>query len=461
MKGSEKMKKIRIAYIGGGSRLWARGLMSDLACVDDFSGEVVLYDIDQEAAINNQKLGTIIMEHKDAKHQFCFSVANSLEEALINADFVFISILPGTFDEMEDYVHIPEKYGIFQPVGDTAGPAGIFRSLIMMPMFEKIATAIKHISPNAWVVNFTNPMTMCVQMLYHVFPEIKAFGNCHEVSHVQDLLKRALFEEMGIEAKKKDIHINPLGINHFTWINHATYKDIDLMPIYERFARKYQVTGTCGNHFEHLFPFGSGERVKFDLFLKHQMIAAAGDRHLVEFLPHNPYTLDKDSIAKWKFFLTPVSFRKEMKEKGNQSAINIIHGKEKIELTPTDEEGVTQLRALLGIQPLMTNVNIPNQGQIPNLPLGHVVETNAFFRFNDIRPIFAGPMSGYSLEITKIHIDIHRMLLESFDKRDLSIAKKALKLDPLSSHVSDFLLDDMFDEIIKKIRPFLHHYVLE
>jgi alpha-galactosidase len=452
------MKRTRIAYIGGGSRLWARGLMSDLSLVDDFSGDVILYDIDQEAAENNQKLGTLIMNHKDAKNKFKFYVAQTLEEALKGADFVFISILPATFDEMEQYVHIPEKFGIYQPVGDTAGPAGIFRSLIMMPIFKDIALAIKNVSPEAWVINFTNPMTMCVQMLYHVFPEIKAFGNCHEVSHVQDLLKRALYEETGIEAKKKEIHINPLGINHFTWINHATYKDIDLMPIYERFAKKYQIEGTCGKDFDHLFPFGSGERVKFDLFLKHQMIAAAGDRHLVEFIPCDPYTLNKESVKEWKFFLTPVSFRKQTKEKGNQSALNIISHREKVELTPTDEEGVTQLRALLGLKPLMTNVNMPNYGQIPNLPLGHVVETNAYFRFNEVRPIFAGPMSGYSLDITKTHIDIHQLLIKAFDQRDLSFAKKALHLDPLSSHVTDSLLDQMFDEIVETIKPYLNYY---
>jgi alpha-galactosidase len=453
------MKHIKIAYIGGGSRLWARGLMSDLALTNDFSGEVSLYDIDLEAAYHNQKLGSLLMNHKDAKGNFTFSVAKTLKDALEGSDFVFISILPATFDEMESYVHLPEKYGIYQPVGDTAGPAGVFRSLIMMPIFKEFAEAIKRYAPHAWVINFTNPMTMCVQILYHVYPEIKAFGNCHEVSHVQDILKQALFEERGIEAHKKEIEINPLGINHFTWIDYAHYKDIDLMPIYEKYAKKYQLNGTCGEHFEHLFPFGSGERVKFDLFLKHNMIAAAGDRHLVEFIHQDPYTINPQSISSWKFFLTPIAFRKQNKELGNQSALDMIHGRQEVKLTPTDEEGVDQIRALLGIKSFMTNVNMPNYGQISNLPLGHVVETNALFRHNDIRPIYAGKMSGYSLDITKIHVNIHQMLIEAFDKKDLRIAKKALHIDPLSAHVNSKKLDMMFDEVVEKIDAYLKYYI--
>lgn len=455
------MKHIKIAYIGGGSRLWARGLMSDLALTDDITGEVALYDIDVEAAIQNQKLGTYLMQHKDAIGHFTFTVAFTLEEALSKADFVFISILPATFDEMEMYVHHPEKYGIYQPVGDTTGPAGIFRSLIMMPIYKEFALAIKAHAPNAWVINFTNPMTMCVQMLYHVFPEIKAFGNCHEVSHVQDILKRALYEETGIEAQKKEIQINPIGINHFTWINYASYHDLDLMPIYEQFALKYQNAGASGEIIDHLYPFGSGERVKLDLFLKHHMIAAAGDRHLVEFLPHQPYTTSKESVKEWKFFLTPVSFRKQMKEKGNESARKIIEGLEDIKLTPTSEEGVDQIKALLGIKPLMTNVNMPNYGQIPNLPLGHIVETNAMFRKDDVRPIYAGCLTGYANEITQKHILIHQKLIEAFDRKDFSIAKEALYIDQLSSHVDRKKLSLMFDEIIEKIKHKLTYYHID
>lgn len=452
------MKNIRICYIGGGSRLWARSLMSDLALEPSLSGEVVLYDIDEEAAINNSKIGNLMMQLEEAKGQWHFSVSKTLEEAILGSDFIFISILPATFDEMEAYVHLPEKWGIYQPVGDTSGVAGIFRSLIMMPIYKDFAEKIKALAPDAWVINFTNPMTMCVQTLYHVYPHIKAFGNCHEVFHVQDILKRALKEETGIDATRKEIEINPMGINHFTWINYASYKDINLMPIYEKFAKKYQKEGIAGEEWVHYYPFGSAERVKLDLFLKYGVIAAAGDRHLVEFLPHHWYTKNVETIKYWRYFLTPVAHRRNIKANGNASALNIISGKEQVKINPSGEEGIMQIKAILGLEPLITNVNMPNLGQVSNLPIGHVVETNAVFRKDDVRPIHAGPMPEFPHQMTLRHIKIHELLLKAFDEKDLSFARLALKMDPTVEHLDQTVLDDMFDAVTKKIEPYLSYY---
>ena len=452
------MKKIKIAYIGGGSRLWARGLMSDLAMEPELGGEVTLYDIDHQAAVNNAIIGNLMMKQEKAVGAWVFKVADTLEDALIEADFVFISILPGTFDEMETYVHVPEKWGIYQTVGDTTGPSGVFRSLIMMPMYESFAKSIEKICPNAWVINFTNPMTMCVQMLYHVFPKIKAFGNCHEVFYVQKILARALKEATGIEAPRHDIQINPQGINHFTWINYASFKDIDLMPIYREFVEKYHAVGLSGDDWIHVGPFGSAERVKLDLFKRYGVIAAAGDRHLVEFLPHDWYTKDKSTIEFWRFFLTPVSLRKQIKEYGNASAVRIAEGLEPVHISVSGEEGILQLKALLGMTNLMTNINIPNYGQIPNLPLGHVVETNAVFRRDDVKPVFTGDMPEFPAELTIKHIENHQRLLKAFDTKDLAYALEALEHDISLQHLSKADIKAMFDDIIPKIKHYLNHY---
>ena len=108
---------LKIAYIGGGSRGWAWGLMSDLASCDDINGDVYLYDIDMEAAKNNEIIGNKFNSAEGAKSVWNYHAAETIEEALTGANFIVISILPGTFDEMESDVHLPEKYGIYQSVG--------------------------------------------------------------------------------------------------------------------------------------------------------------------------------------------------------------------------------------------------------------------------------------------------------------------------------------------------------
>ncbi|MBO7334043.1 MAG: alpha-glucosidase/alpha-galactosidase, partial [Lachnospiraceae bacterium] len=221
-----KMKDVNIAYIGGGSRGWAWTFMTDLALEDSLSGTIRLYDIDNEASKSNEIIGNHLSGRKEAVGKWNYTVKESLKDALTGTDFVVISILPGTFDEMEVDVHMPERLGIYQSVGDTAGPGGMIRALRTIPMFVEIARAIKEYSPKAWVINYTNPMSLCVKTLYHVFPEIKAFGCCHEVFGTQNVLAGILSKEGYTDepVDRKDIHVNVMGINHFTWFDYASYK---------------------------------------------------------------------------------------------------------------------------------------------------------------------------------------------------------------------------------------------
>ena len=106
---NKRAEDVKIAYIGGGSRGWAWGLMSDLASCEDMSGTVYLYDIDREAAEANEIIGNKFNDCKDAKSRWTYKAVKTPKQALTGADFVVISILPGTFDEMESDVHIPEK----------------------------------------------------------------------------------------------------------------------------------------------------------------------------------------------------------------------------------------------------------------------------------------------------------------------------------------------------------------
>ena len=181
-------QNLTVAYIGGGSRGWAWGFMMDIAMDPDMCGTVRLYDIDRAAAVNNKKIGDKISAHPDAKSCWKYEVSDSLKEALTGADFIIISILPGTFEEMRSDVHAPEKYGIYQSVGDSIGLGGFMRAMRTIPMYVEIAEAIRDFAPDAWVVNYTNPMSLCVRTLYEVFPQVKAFGCCHEVFGTQKLL---------------------------------------------------------------------------------------------------------------------------------------------------------------------------------------------------------------------------------------------------------------------------------
>jgi len=454
------VEDLRIAYIGGGSRGWAWGLMSDLVSANDISGTVALYDINQEAAEHNRIIGEKFNEAEGAKSVWHYEVSTSLKEALTGADFVIISILPGTFDEMESDVHAPEKYGIYQSVGDTSGPGGIVRALRCLPMFQEIALAIKDYCPKAWVINYTNPMTMCVRTLYKTFPEIKAFGCCHEVFGTQKLLVSMLKDQMGIEdVKREEIEVEVTGINHFTWLTKAQYKGIDLFPVYAKFAKQYAETGFSEGKDANWMnsSFACGHRVKFDLFNKFGYIAAAGDRHLAEFCEGKWYLENPERVREMTFGLTTVAWRKEDLKKRLEKSLKRRTGEEPITLNNTGEDGVNQIRALLGLHTMVTNVNLPNKGQVPNLPKDAVIETNAVFRADHVTPVQTGdlPMTIYPL-ITRI-IGEQEMVVDAMEKRDLALAKRAFLNDPLVT-CGMKEAEKLFDEMVDNTKKYLTMY---
>ena len=174
-----------IAYIGGGSADWAVKLMRDLAREPEFSGILRLYDIDRPAAVTNLELGRRIFAHPDAKASFEVSIAETPAAALGGADIVVLSIEPGPTTCRYADLEIPAKHGILQPVGDTVGPGGLLRAWRAVPTFIEYARRIAQYAPHAWVINYTNPMTLCTAALYRGFPKIKAVGCCHEDRYAQ------------------------------------------------------------------------------------------------------------------------------------------------------------------------------------------------------------------------------------------------------------------------------------
>lgn len=453
---NSKVKDLQIAYIGGGSRGWAWTFMTDIAMDDKIGGTIKLYDIDVYAAKNNEIIGNHLTARPDTIGDWNYITVNTLEEALIGTDFVIISILPGTFDEMASDVHLPERLGIYQSVGDTAGPGGVIRALRTIPMFVTIAEAIKAYAPNAWVINYTNPMSLCVKTLYHVFPNIKAFGCCHEVFGTQKLLKGICESTLGLkDIDRDDIHVNVLGINHFTWFNAASYKDIDLFPVYRNYIENNFEEGYCetDNHWANT-SFSCAHRVKFDLFRRYGLIAAAGDRHLAEFMPGSEYLKNPETVSSWKFGLTTVEWRKEDLINRLAKSHRLSSGEEEIELKPSGEEGIKLIKALCGLERVISNVNIPNtNSQIANLPTTAIVETNAVFERDSIRPIIAGSLPNEVYNLILPHVENHERVLKGAIDINRQLIIDAFKNDPLvkdrcSNDDIETLVDDMIQNTL-------------
>ena len=459
------MRKIKIAYLGGGSKAWARVFMTDLALADGLCGEIALYDIDVSAAELNQRIGAVINRSPETVSKWDYRVYTEIGEALDGADFVACSILPGTFDEMESDVHLPEEYGIYQSVGDTVGPGGILRAMRTVPIYEGFAREIKAHCPQAWVINLTNPMTACTKTLYDVFPEIKAFGCCHEVFHAQEFLCCVAHEVLGVPRPgRREMVIDACGVNHFTWITEANYDGRDMLAVLPEFIEKFYEKGYC----EHLGvepddfredPFRYGNKVKMDLFRRFGVLAAAGDRHLVEFMDRSWYLKNKADAESWLYHLTTVGYRKQDRiNKINQSH-RIADGEEEIKVVKSDEEVVELMKALLGlIPPIISNANTLNVGQMAGMPAGSVVETNCVFSRNSVKPIVAKPLPGDVNALVLRNAQNIENAYNGIKNRDFRQIFEAFVNQPLCSGLALSDARELFVRMVKATDNYLRDY---
>jgi alpha-galactosidase len=269
-----------------------------------------------------------------------------------------------------------------------------------------------------------------------------------------------MLEENGIEGvKREEIKVNVTGVNHFTWLTSAQYKDINLFPMYLEFVEKYADIGYTKGRDENWVKTinTNSHKVKMDLFKRYGYIAAAGDRHLAEFCEGTWYLKNPETVDKWDFALTPVSHRKKVLNNKLEKSKKLVSGEDKVVLKKTGEDGVNQIRALLGLHTMVTNVNMPNVGQIPNLPLGVVVETNAVFTSNSVIPVNAGnlPMEIYPL-IARI-VGEQEIVVEAALKRDVSIAFKAFVNNPLVTiGIED--AKALYKEMLENTKKYLTEY---
>ena len=459
------MKRIKVAYIGGGSKLWARVFMTDLALAEGLCGEIALYDIDLPAAELNRRIGGRINESPDTVAKWDYKVCEDIGEALEGADFVICSILPGTFDEMQSDVHLPEEYGIYQSVGDTAGPGGVLRSMRTVPIYEGFAREIKAHCPEAWVINLTNPMTVCTRTLYDVFPGIKAFGCCHEVFHAQDFLGCVAKEILGIpRPDRREIVTDASGINHFTWITEANYKGADLLKLLPDFIERFYDSGYCerlgvspGDFRDD--PFACGNKVKMDLFRRFGVLGAAGDRHLVEFMDRSWYLKDGETAGNWLYHLTTVDYRRKDSEEKIALSRRIADGETAPVVKHSDEEVVELMKALLGIiPPKVSNANVPNVGQMQGLPLGSVTETNCVFSRNSLKLITAKPLpEEVNILVMRNAVNIENTY-RGIKERDLTRIYEAFANQPLCDGLSLPDSRELFGRMVKATEKYLTPY---
>jgi galacturan 1,4-alpha-galacturonidase len=443
--------EIKIGYVGGGSRGWFPALAKGLALCPWFSGEVRLYDIDRASAEKNADFGNALQEHPGNRAAWRYRATPSLRETLTGTDFVFLSIQPGPIQYMKVDLEYPEAYGIFQSVGDTVGPGGIVRGFRTVSAYREFAEAIARYCPEAWVLNFSNPLTVGTRALYAVWPDIRAYGCCHEVFGSQELLADLMAKKLKApKPGRGDVRVNVLGVNHFTWIDRAECGGVDLLailrdhleqPAARRFYTEEALRRETEDH------FAQKHRVKFELTRRFGLMAAAGDRHLAEFVPW--FLTEAESCYKWGFRRTPYAYRIDRWKSAHKERDRYLAGQGKLKLEDSGEEFINQMTGIMGLTEFRTNVNLPNRGQVENLPRGAVVETNALFSKGRVEPIAAGSLPDPIQAWVGMHVANQEAVVEAALTGNQDLGFQAFLNDPLVHRLD---LDDAWKLFRKMLK---------
>ena len=215
---------VTIAFIGAGSVVFTRQLVADLLRFPELADvELSLHDIDAERLAVAE--GTA--RRLDGQFGTRARVRASLDrrEALAGADFVINMIQVGGIAATITDLRIPASYGLQQTIGDTTGVGGVFRALRTFPVLTELTADMREICPDAWLLNYTNPMAMNVWWASVVAPDIKTVGLCHSVYWTA----HDLAELVGVPVE--ETHYRAAGVNHQAWMLELTHQGKDLYPV--------------------------------------------------------------------------------------------------------------------------------------------------------------------------------------------------------------------------------------
>lgn len=414
----------RIVVVGGGSAGWGPKLLADLLLTPAIAGAAyVLHDLSWERAERVARLARRLVRELGVPASV--EVEPDPDRALAGADFVVVTISTGGLDAMAHDLAIPERYGIYHTVGDTSGPGGWSRALRNVPVFVELARRIDRVAPDAVVLNYTNPMAQLTRALC-LTTRRPVVGLCHGVFEDLRFLQRAF----GL-ASEGDLQATYAGVNHFFWITALSIRGQDGYALLrEKLAGRSLPELLAG-----VEPGRDGYHVADELFRFTGYLTYLPDRHTCEFFPH--YITSERHLAKYHLARTTIEQRREGMRRAEQQIEQAIDGElPEAYRRRSRETAADIIDAFVTGRTFVDVGNVPNVGQVANLPLGAVLETPVLVTPTGFHPVATGPLPEPVRTWVERHARVQELTVDAALTGDLPKALQALALDPLVSHLT-------------------------
>ena len=460
-------KKPKIVVIGAGSASFGLSVLGALMQEESLKGATLgLVDINAEGLHLIEKLARRLNREWGTEMEILASTDR--EQILPEVDFVILSIAIDREKCWQSDQEIAKRHGIMH-YAENGGPAALIHAARNIAIIMDIIRDIERLCPDAWLLNFTNPMArICSAVFRH--SRVKPIGICHQIGFGHMMLGVLLADELGLrhlvpdgyrfvwqdrkvlelekviaDAVMEKVAVTAAGTNHFTWMLDIREKQTgrDLYPaLWEKINR----------HDPGFEPFSRAVARTFGLF------PVPGDCHLVEYLPYT-HNMHRKSWERFDIQMYPLDGVVTDREGMWRRIADMAEERMPVDsLRSLHSERAEKVIAAIAGGPATYELalNLPNHGQIENLPAGSVVETPAWVDVNGPHPVSVGRLPEPVAELIRRQITVTHLAVDAAVSGDRSLALKALALDPMIDDID--LAATLLDEYLAANRPYVPQF---
>ena len=430
---------MKITFMGAGSTVFAKNLLGDVMTNEVLREcEIALYDIDAQRLEDSNIVLTSINEHTNNNRAVIktYLGVENRKEALRGAAFVINAIQVGGYDPCTiiDF-EVPKKYGLRQTIADTLGIGGIMRALRTIPVMEDFARDIEEVCPDAWFLNYTNPMAMLTGYMLR-YTGVKTVGLCHSVQ----ACSQTILKDLGMEDKLEGRVDKIAGINHMAWL--LEIRDKDGNDLYPEIRRRAAEKNANEKH---------DDMVRYEYIKRFGYYCTESSEHNAEYNPlfiksKYPELIEKYNIPLDEYIRRCIEQIKRWDEQKKQ-----IEEEGKIPVKPTHEYASGIMEAMITNKPFTLGGNILNNGGvIENLPREACVEVPCVVNGNGITPCYMGKLPVALAAMNMTNINPQLITIEAARTRKRDLIYQAAMLDPHTA--AELSIDDivsMCDDLIE------------
>lgn len=432
----------KITFMGAGSTVFAKNVLGDSMCTPALENSVIaLYDIDPKRLEESHLMLSAINSNlgNKAKIETYCGVENR-KAALRGADYVVNAIQVGLYEPctVTDF-EIPKKYGLRQTIGDTLGIGGIFRALRTIPVMFDFARDMEEVCPNAWFLNYTNPMAMLSGAMQRYTP-IKTVGLCHSVQ----VCAPTLMKHAGMEYDDT-VQYKIAGINHQAWLLEITKNGEDLYP---------EIKRRCARITEK-----HGDMVRLEIMKRFGYYITESSEHTAEYMPY--FIKDKypELIERFNIPLDEYPRRCVNQIAGWEKRRDELTKDPHLSHTRSTEYASYIMEAMETNKPFKFGGNVLNTGLITNLPPTACVEVACIADASGVTPTYVGDLPEVCAAMNRTNINVQLLTIQAAVTLKKDYIYQAAMMDPHCQ--SELSIDDivaMCDDLIEAHKGWLPEY---